>query len=307
MSTRRNALRLLLDKSQLKWQFERVIGAKLDKLRSVVRSYDSCVVAYSGGVDSVFLAWVAARELGHKALAVIADSPSLPRHELEEAKAIASTNGFRLKVIQTREFDNPDYTANPANRCYYCKQELFSQLLQLAEEGGYQVVVYGENASDLGDHRPGSLAARQARVRAPLRDLGFTKSEIRELSAAVGLPTADKPQLACLSSRIPHGEEVSPGKLKMVEEAEFRLHRFGFQDLRVRHHEISGGALARVELSPGDMSRLLEEKSRILIATELNQLGYQFVTVDLLGYRRGSLNVSQSVACAETGLPSTGQ
>ncbi len=211
---------------------------KLEKLRALLKSYGSCLVAYSGGVDSVFLARVAHEVLGDRALAAIADSPSLPRRELQEALDIAAQFAFPVRVIQTQEFANENYTANPANRCYFCKHELFEELTPLAQAENFAVIAYGENASDIGDFRPGAQAAAEFQVRAPLKEVGLTKAEIRELSAQLGLPTADKPQMACLSSRVPYGETVTPEKLRMIEQAEYVLRDLGFHDVRVRHHEM---------------------------------------------------------------------
>ena len=266
--------------------------SKLDKLKSLVRSYGSCLVAYSGGVDSVLLAYVAHQTLGDKALAVLADSPSLPRRELEEATAIAERFSIPLRVIQTTEFDNPQYAANPNNRCYFCKQELFSRLAPLARKENFAVIAYGENASDAGDYRPGTQAAGEFQVRAPLKEAGLTKGEIRALSAQLGLPTADKPQMACLSSRVPHGEAVTPEKLSMIERAEYVLRDLGFHDLRVRHHEAAGpgGPLARIEVGLEEMPKFLAEGVGERVAEALKKIGYAHVTLDLQGYRRGSLN-----------------
>jgi uncharacterized protein len=264
--------------------------AKLQELRALLRSFGSCLTAYSGGVDSVFLAVVAHQELGERALAAIADSPSLPRSELAEALELAGRFAFPVRVVKTREFDDPSYLANPQNRCYFCKHALFEELAPLARREAFAVLAYGENASDTGDHRPGARAASEFQVRAPLRDVGLTKAEIRELSALLGLPTADKPQMACLSSRIPYGEAVTPAKLAMIEAAEIRLRRLGFHDVRVRHHELTGGALARIEIGAAEFPRLLLDGLPGRIADQLKAAGYHQVTLDLQGYRRGSSN-----------------
>lgn len=264
--------------------------AKLDELQRLLRSYESCLVAYSGGVDSVFLAYIAHQVLGERSLAAIADSPSLPRRELDEALQIARDFQFPVRIVRTREFENNSYLANPANRCFFCKHELFTELAPLAKELNFAVIAYGENASDVGDFRPGAQAAASFRVQAPLKETGLTKTEIRELSARFGLPTSDKPQMACLSSRIPYGEPVTTEKLSMIEQAENTLRDLGFRDVRVRHHALQAGHLARIEVGQTELPKLWADHTFSKAAAALKKIGYLHVTVDLEGYRRGSLN-----------------
>jgi pyridinium-3,5-biscarboxylic acid mononucleotide sulfurtransferase len=255
-------------------------------LRRILEGIPSLIVAYSGGVDSAYLAHLATDVLGSRALCVTADSPSYPDRHRQLALALAARFGFHHEIIHTAELERPEYRANPANRCYYCKHELFTHLSAIARERGIAVIVDGSNADDRGDYRPGRQAAREFSVRSPLDEAGLTKSEIRELSRRAGLPTWDEPASACLSSRIPYFSEVTDEKLRTIERAEAVLRDLGFRVFRVRHHD----AIARIELGRDEISRALEPEVAEAIDRELRGLGYQHVTVDLRGYRLGSLN-----------------
>ena len=261
-----------------------MLQIKYDRLRMILAEMGDLIIGMSGGVDSVLLASVAYEVLGDRALAITADSLSLPRRELRAAEELARQIGIRHRVIKTEEVSDPRYAANPVNRCYFCKTELFTRLDQLAAELGFRWLAYGENFDDSGDHRPGSQAAREHGVRAPLKEAEFNKADIRELAQHLGLPVWDKPAFACLGSRFPYGSEITPDKLAQVEAAEELLWELGFRQYRVRHHD----DIARIELPPDQMADLLAHAERVV--AEFQQLGYKYVTMDLAGYQRGSMN-----------------
>jgi uncharacterized protein len=265
---------------------EAVLVAKEARLHARLEEFESLLIAYSGGVDSAFLALAASRVLPGRLLCVTADSPSYPRRHRELAERIARDFQLPHEFIETSEMERPEYRANPANRCYYCKTELYEHLSELATARGLAAIADGSNADDRGDYRPGRQAAREFGVKSPLDDADLTKAEIRELSRRAGLPTWDEPASACLSSRIPYQSEVTVSKLSMIEQAEEAVRRHGFRVCRVRHHE----TVARLEIGRDEMARALDPAVSQALVSELKAIGYQYVCLDLQGYRTGSLN-----------------
>ncbi len=262
------------------------LNQKSARLREIVASHTRLVVAFSGGVDSAFLAWTAHELLGEGMRAVIADSPSLARTHLEEALAFAREHGIPVEVVETRELENPSYTRNDSMRCFHCKDELFTVLERYGKANGFAAIAYGVNADDEGDFRPGQKAAREHRVLAPLLGAELTKAEIRELARHAGLRVWDKPASACLSSRIEYGRAVTPEALAVVERGEEALRALGFRQFRVRHH----GEIVRLEFARQEMGRALTEEMTRQFAAIFKDLGFEFVTLDLEGFRSGSMN-----------------
>jgi pyridinium-3,5-biscarboxylic acid mononucleotide sulfurtransferase len=261
-------------------------AAKMQALDARLKQLGSLMVAYSGGVDSAFLAGTAHRVLGDKMLAVMADSASLARRDMEQACAFALSLGMPLRVVETQELDNPDYARNDANRCFHCKDELFATMKSLGIELGFSSIAYGMNADDTRDYRPGQRAAKEHEVLAPLAEVGLTKMEVRALSKAAGYPLWDRPAAPCLSSRVEYGRKVTREVLDQIEKAEDSMRALGFRELRVRHH----GELARVEIARNELPRALSMEMMDAIAAALKQAGYQYVTLDCTGFRSGSLN-----------------
>jgi uncharacterized protein len=259
---------------------------KEQQLRKIFRELGSVVVAYSGGVDSSYVAYVANAELGPRAICITGQSASLPSYQQAEIDRVVNDFGFHHEVIQTEELDNPSYQANNPDRCFFCKDELYGKLEAIAATRGIETIVDGSTIDDINDFRPGRQAAKQHAVRSPLIEVGMSKSEVRELSRRVGLPTWDKPASPCLSSRIAYGTAVTIERLSKVDRGEEIMREFGFREFRVRHHD----TLVRLEISPAEMDRVLRKEVLDQIAARFRELGFKYVTLDLEGFRSGSMN-----------------
>ncbi len=263
------------------------LDAKREQLLDLLRSFETCAVAFSAGVDSTVVAKAAQLALGDRAVAVTGISPSLAVGELEEARRLAEWIGIRHEMIATHEFTKADYTRNAPDRCYHCKSELYTQIEQVAPRLNVRVIVNGANADDAGDYRPGAQAAEEHVVRSPLMECGIGKTEVRQLAAHWGLPIWDKPAMPCLASRVAYGEEVTPERLSMIDRAEQLLRDRGLRTVRVRYHR---GDLARLEVPAEELGRLVAEPTRRTLVDGLKELGFRFITIDLEGFRSGSLN-----------------
>jgi pyridinium-3,5-biscarboxylic acid mononucleotide sulfurtransferase len=279
---------LVSENQTIQTELSSELEQKLNKLCAIMHECDSVLVAYSGGVDSALVMAVAHRELGERALACIGVSPSYPTREMRDAVKLAEQIGVPYRLVNTAEYLDANYAANPTNRCYFCKSELHDQLKKVASEEGWQMVLDGNNSSDLGDYRPGMEAARERGVRSPLIEANVSKAEVRELAHYLGLPVWDKPAMACLSSRVPHGTAITPELLRQIESAEDVLVELGFRQFRVRHHN----ELARIELPAEDFPQALAQHTALVAG--IRAAGYRFVTLDLAGFRRGSLNGASS-------------
>lgn len=259
---------------------------KEQKLREIFRTLGSVIVAYSGGVDSSYVAYVANAELGPRAICITGESASLPSYQRAEMERVVSEFRFNHEIVQTEELENPSYRANNADRCYFCKDELYGKLESIAARRGIEWIVDGSTTDDLDDFRPGRQAAKQHSVRSPLIEAGLSKSEVRELSERAGLPTWDKPASPCLSSRIAYGTTVTIERLSKVDRGEEILREFGFREFRVRHHD----TLVRLEIAPAEMERVLKQDVIEQLAARFRELGFKYVTLDLQGFRSGSMN-----------------
>ena len=262
--------------------------AKYEHLRTILKDMESLLVAYSGGVDSALFLKVACDVLGTRAMGVIASSPGYAAEETEEALAVAEQMGISVMTLETHELEDERYLANDFNRCYFCKTELFTQLKPLAKQHNLRHIAYGVNKDDDGDFRPGQRAAREFSVRGPLKEAGMGKREIRTLARLLGVPVWNKPAMACFSSRIPYGNKIDIATLQMIYKAEKLLRELGFRQVRVRHHD----KIARIEVERAELPRLLEDQIRQVVTDGLRKIGYIYVTVDLSGYRTGSMNES---------------
>lgn len=264
------------------------LDAKEQTLFGILQELERVIIAYSGGTDSAYLAWAAHRILGENAIAITADSASIPTSHKRDAEQFARECGFRHEYIETREFENPDYVKNDKNRCFHCKDELFTRLEAYAEARGYAQIIYGVNQDDLGDYRPGQQAAKIHQVKAPLVEAQLTKAEIRELSRRAGLSTWNRPAAACLSSRVPYGTPVTVETIRTIEQGEEAIRALGFRQFRVRFH----GELVRIEVAKDELAKALTPECATAFAAIFKQLGFLYVTLDLEGYRQGSLNAA---------------